>query len=258
MKISLFAIDKITPFIVGAKTGREIVGFFNNYGIRDVYDDDNGLPDIDKKNGQRPSKTQYVRRRLSDLNNSHNLRELLNNFINENQDFKNDFDEILNPEGFGIDESGGELKVQGGVIVNDEPVVNEAYFQDIQNRILTALDSADVSITLVMAWFTNDTLFQKILEKQTQGLDIKIAIFDDGINRKYGVDLSQIPHIRIRRGQRGGLMHNKFCVIDNQVVITGSYNWSDNAEFKNDENVTVEYDPKQATKYSVEYRRLIT
>lgn len=26
--------------------------------------------------------------------------------------------------------------------------------------------------------------------------------------------------------------------------ITGSYNWSDNAEFKNDENVTVEHCPK--------------
>ncbi len=40
--------------------------------------------------------------------------------------------------------------------------------------------------------------------------------------------------------------------------ITGSYNWSDNAEFKNDENVTVEHAPKQATKYSVEYKRLTT
>lgn len=40
--------------------------------------------------------------------------------------------------------------------------------------------------------------------------------------------------------------------------ITESYNWSDNAEFKNDENVTVEHAPKQATKYSVEYKRLTT
>ncbi|MBN3583384.1 hypothetical protein JYB64_13380 [Algoriphagus aestuarii] len=34
--------------------------------------------------------------------------------------------------------------------------------------------------------------------------------------------------------------------MDNQIVITGSYNWSDNVEFKNDENITVENDPKQA------------
>lgn len=51
-------------------------------------------------------------------------------------------------------------------------------------------------------------------------------------------------------------MHNKFCVIDNQIVITGSYNWSDNAEYKNDENISIQVDPKQATKYSVKFREL--
>ena len=53
-------------------------------------------------------------------------------------------------------------------------------------------------------------------------------------------------------------MHDKFCVIDNQVVITGSYNWTTNAEFKNDENITVQKDPEQATIYTLEYKRLTT
>jgi phosphatidylserine/phosphatidylglycerophosphate/cardiolipin synthase-like enzyme len=256
MKISPLAIEQISPYIVGSKSAREIVKFFNDYGIRDVYDDDNGMPDIGKQNGQRPSKTQYVKKRLADLNDSHFIRELLNNLIKDNPGHKKEFDKILNPDGYGIEEVEGELRVQGGVIDNSQAIVNEAHFQDIQNRILKALDEAQVSITLVMAWFTNDTLFQKILEKGKEGLDIKFAIYDDGINRKHGVDVSQISHVKIKKGTRGGLMHNKFCVLDNQVVITGSYNWSDNAEFKNDENVTVEYDPKQATKYSVEYRRL--
>lgn len=215
-----------------------------------------GLPDIGKKNGQRPSKTEYVKKRLEDLSNSHYLRELMDRFVNDNQGAISELSEILSPEGYGIVELNGEYKVQGGVVNKAEPVVNEAYFQDIQNRILQALDSAEVSITVVMAWFTNETLFQKLIDKHKQGLDVKIAIYDDGINKKHGVNISQLPHIMIKRGQRGGLMHNKFCVIDNQVVITGSYNWSDNAEFKNDENVTVENDPKQASKYSVEFRRL--
>jgi phosphatidylserine/phosphatidylglycerophosphate/cardiolipin synthase-like enzyme len=51
-------------------------------------------------------------------------------------------------------------------------------------------------------------------------------------------------------------MHDKFCVIDNQVVVTGSYNWTNNAEFRNDENITIEHDQAQATRFSVEYRRL--
>lgn len=180
----------------------------------------------------------------------------MDRFVNDNQGAISELSEILSPEGYGIVELNGEYKVQGGVVNKAEPVVNEAYFQDIQNRILQALDSAEVSITVVMAWFTNETLFQKLIDKHKQGLDVKIAIYDDGINKKHGVNISQLPHIMIKRGQRGGLMHNKFCVIDNQVVITGSYNWSDNAEFKNDENVTVENDPKQASKYSVEFRRL--
>lgn len=256
MKISPLAIEQITPHIVGSKSGREIVKFFNDYGIRDVYDDDNGLPDIGKQNGQRPSKTQYVKKRLGELNDSHFIRELINNLVKGNPRLKGEFNKIMNPDGYGIEEVEGELRVQGGVIDNSQEIVNEAHFQDIQIRIIKALDEAQVSITLVMAWFTNDTLFQKILEKGKEGLDIKFAIYDDGINRKHGVDVSKISHVKIKKGTRGGLMHNKFCVLDNQVVITGSYNWSDNAEFKNDENVTVEYDPKQATKYSVEYRRL--
>lgn len=255
MKITPYAIEKIAPFIVSNNTGREIVNIFNNYGIRDIYDE-LGFPDIGKRNGQRPSKTEYVKKRLADLNNGNNLRELLNQIVNENQDIADDLTKILNPEGYGIENTNGNLKIQGGVIHKAEPVFNEAHFQDIQNRIIAALDNAQVSIIVVMAWFTNDTLFQKLLEKHKQGIDVKLAIFDDGINKKHGVDITQLPHYRIKRGQRGGLMHNKFCVVDNQVVITGSYNWSDNAEFRNDENVTVENDPKQATKYSVEFRRL--
>ncbi len=255
MKISPYAIDEIAPYFVGAKTGREIIKFFGNYGVRDVYDE-KGLPDIGKSNGQRPSKTEYIRKRLADLNNSHTLRQLLNDFVKENAAAIPEFQKILSPEGYGVEDVNGEFKIQGGVVQKADPIVNEAHFQDIQSRILKALDSAEVSITLVMAWFTNDTLFQKIVEKQKQGIEVKLAIYDDGINKKHGVDISQVPHVKLKKGIRGGLMHNKFCVIDNQVVITGSYNWSDNAEFKNDENVTVENDPKQASKYSVEYRRL--
>lgn len=255
MKVSAFAIDKIVPYIVDGNTGKEIINFFGNYGIRDVYDE-LGLPDIGKLNGHRPSKTEYVKKRLLDLNDTHNFRELLNKLVNDNPNIIPNVTLILNPEGYGVEKLNGKYKVQGGVVSKAEPVINEAHFQDIQNRILKALDEAEVSIIVVMAWFTNDTLFQKLVDKYSEGLDIKLAIYDDGINRKHGVDISKLSHIMIKKAQRGGLMHNKFCVIDNQVVITGSYNWSDNAEFKNDENVTVEHDPKQATKYSVEYRRL--
>lgn len=255
MKVSPYAIEKMAPYIVSHLTGREIVNIFNDYGIRDIYDE-MGLPDIGKRNGQRPSKKEYVKKRMTDLNDSNEFRGLLNEVINRNPEAEDSFNKILVPEGFGIENIEGALKVQGGVVYKEESVFNEAHFEDIQNRILKALDDAEVSIFVVMAWFTNDRLFEKLVQKHEEGLDVKLAIFDDGINKKHGVDIAHLPHFKIKRAQRGGIMHNKFCVIDNQVVITGSYNWSDNAEFRNDENVTVEYDPKQATKFSIEFRRL--
>lgn len=116
---------------------------------------------------------------------------------------------------------------------------DQAHFENIQNRILEQLDKAQFSIIVVMAWFTNDILFQKLLEKQEQGVSVKLVVFDDGINQKKGVDFEKINDLHKVKAMRGGKMHNKFCVIDNNTVITGSYNWSTAAETRNNENIII-------------------
>lgn len=265
MTISPYAIQQLVPYITGdgcppSRSGPELVKLFNKFGARDIYDE-LGLPEIGKKNGQRPSRKQYVEARLKDLSSKPELRDLLNQIVNElskGESAIDDLNAILNPEKFTIIQTGDTYSVQGGIVDRRKPVINQAHFEDIQNKILTALDGAKVSIRVVMAWFTNDTLFDKLVEKHKEGLDVEISIYDDGVNKKHGVDITQLPHKMIKRGKRGGLMHDKFCVIDNQIVVTGSYNWTNNAEFRNDENITVEHDPEQATRFSLEYRRLTT
>jgi len=265
MNLSPYAIQQLVPYITGdehppRRSGPELVKLFNQFGIRDIYDE-LGLPDIQKKNGHRPSRKEYVQSRLGVLSDHNQLRELLNRVLLEMDDKQAKLPEInslLIPEKYTVAELNGAYLIQGGIIDRSLPVVNEAHFQDIQNRILSALDAARVSIKIVMAWFTNDVLFQKLVEKSSQGIDVQLAIYDDGVNKKYGIAVAILPHKLLKRGKRGGLMHDKFCVIDNQVVITGSYNWTNNAEFRNDENVTIERDPEQATRFSEEFRRLTT
>ncbi|MBN3583385.1 hypothetical protein JYB64_13385 [Algoriphagus aestuarii] len=125
----------------------------------------------------------------------------MNGLVNDRLEITDNLNEILNPEGFGFENVGGVFKVQGGVVHKIEPVINEAHFRDIQNRILKALDNAEVSTIVVMAWFTNNTLFEKLVEKHIQGLCVRLAKYDDGINKKYGVDISRLPHKKIKRGQ---------------------------------------------------------
>lgn len=143
-----------------------------------------------------------------------------------------------------------------GVVDNSKAVENEAHFKGIQDKILNALEEAKVSILLAMSWFTNDVLLKKLVQKQNEGIEVRVIIFDDGINEKYGVDMTPLNAVRRIKGSRGGVMHDKFCIINNQVVITGSYNWTVNAETRNDENVTIQRDPKSATDFSVKFNEL--
>ena len=106
-----------------------------------------------------------------------------------------------------------------------------------------------------MAWFTNKKIKEALDRKRQEGLRIELVIYKDGVNSVHGVDLTIFDSIEFRV-TRGGFLHNKFCVIDNQKVLTGSYNWTTNAESRNDENVLVTTDNATATKYSVEFRRL--
>ena len=144
-----------------------------------------------------------------------------------------------------------------GVLADRKPVRNDAYFNGIADKIIKDLDKARVSIHVCMAWFTNQSIADKLVEKYKQGIDVKVVFYDDHTNSKFGVNIDGIPFKAVR-GSRGGLMHNKYCVIDNQIVITGSYNWSENAENKNDENAAVMYDFDRASDYSVEFRKMFS
>ena len=130
-----------------------------------------------------------------------------------------------------------------------------AHFENIENQVLSVLDKARVSIHVAMAWFTNQKIADKLVEKYKEGLDVKVVSFVHPVNSRFGVNIDSITH-KVIRGTKGGTMHDKFCVIDNQIVITGSYNWSVTAENKNDENSNVIYDNDNASNYSVEFRRL--
>lgn len=121
----------------------------------------------------------------------------------------------------------------------------EAVFENIAERIEQEIGKAQKSIFIAVAWFTNKNLFNELLKKARNGCSISIIISDDSINQNSAIDFDQlmINHSRVYKVGNGDteLMHNKFCVIDYNTVITGSYNWSYKAE-SNFENVIITSD----------------
>lgn len=135
-----------------------------------------------------------------------------------------------------------------------------SYFQDIEQHIIKQIQLSKSRLLVGVAWFTNETIGSEITKKK--GLDIEIVVDDNKINRECrnlinlqldGFDISYVKDLN----KNYYLMHNKFCVIDNRLVITGSYNWTQNAN-SNNENITILTDPTNAALYSHEFRRIKT
>lgn len=120
----------------------------------------------------------------------------------------------------------------------------EAVFENIAERIQSEVKKAQKSVFIAVAWFTNKNLFDTLLEKAKNGCTVSLIISDDSININSKNDFKELEKYNSRCFKVGNgdteLMHNKFCIFDYSIVITGSYNWSYKAE-KNFENVIINY-----------------
>lgn len=143
-------------------------------------------------------------------------------------------------------------KEQISVLPNSK---NDVHFKQIEKKIIDALDCAKVSIYVAVAWITNERIVNKLKEKYGQQLDVCVIVTRDGTNERYHPDFGGIP-VYTKRGNKGGIMHNKFCVIDNQIVLSGSYNWTNNAEFRNDENITIQREGSLVSDFTLKFKKL--
>ena len=118
----------------------------------------------------------------------------------------------------------------------------EAVFENIAERIQQEISKAQKSVFIAVAWFTNKSLFNELVNKARNGCTVSVIISNDNINLNSYIDFEQLltPKSKVYKIGNGDteLMHNKFCVIDYSTVITGSYNWSYKAE-NNFENVII-------------------
>ena len=87
------------------------------------------------------------------------------------------------------------------------------------------------------------------LAKKSRATDVKLVM--DGSNYK-----EQIKGEGVKLDNNEQLMHNKFCIVDESIVITGSFNPTDNDNNFNNNNVVVIYSNILAKNYEGEFDEL--
>ena len=136
----------------------------------------------------------------------------------------------------------------------------DAYFNDIEIHVNRTISLAQERLLIAVAWFTNDNIARNLIKLSDRKISIEIVVDDNEINRNASCLKSIIANqISVKfvkdLSKKSNIMHDKFCVIDNKKVLTGSYNWTKNA-VNNDENIIVISNLEVANLYSVEFRRL--
>lgn len=129
---------------------------------------------------------------------------------------------------------------------------------DIKQRIISEIKNAKQSIYVAMAYFTDRDIALAIVEAKNRNAVVDIILSSNAQNETVKLMLkgANISVHAFETGDARGIMHHKFCLIDNKISINGSYNYSLNASTNNVENITVSDDPTTYSQMQTEFERL--
>jgi len=136
----------------------------------------------------------------------------------------------------------------------------ENYFapeDNVMEKVIETVSNASKSIHFMVFSFTQDELGEAMLIEANNGVEVEGVFENTGASTKYsecGKLLQAGLDVRLDGNPR--TFHHKVIVIDNSIVILGSYNFSANADQSNDENLLIIYSPELAKEYEDEYQRM--
>jgi phosphatidylserine/phosphatidylglycerophosphate/cardiolipin synthase-like enzyme len=140
------------------------------------------------------------------------------------------------------------------------PSVRETCFSRVERcdvLLISLINRANRSVYVAVYSFTRDSLATALISAKERGVEVRVVIERE---RAYEQG-SEYPRLKsagvdVRLDGNPNSMHHKFMVIDEYIVVTGSYNWSTAAETRNDENIVVILDRDVAQRFVQEFERV--
>ena len=129
---------------------------------------------------------------------------------------------------------------------------------DTISPLLKEIQSAKTSIHFMAFSFTHDALGEAMRDRFESGIDVQGVFEERQVDDRYSeYNAMKNAGIPVILDENRGAMHHKVIVIDGKTVITGSYNFSKNAETRNNENLLIIKDNREiAAAYLGEFERI--
>ncbi len=128
---------------------------------------------------------------------------------------------------------------------------------EVVERLLPYIENAQSSIRFLAFSFTHDALGEAMRERAAAGVDVAGVFEKTGSSTEYSeLGPMYCQGMAVRRDENPSFLHHKVIIVDDRIVITGSLNFSDNANDSNDENVLIVDNADIATLYLQEFDKV--
>ncbi len=146
---------------------------------------------------------------------------------------------------------------------NINGVTIENYFSPetkVAPIIADAVSQAQEEILFMAFSFTDEQIGEAMLERAANGVDVQGVFETVGSSSEYSYysPLRVFPdNVEVWQDGNPKVMHHKVIIIDRETVIFGSFNFSDSANKRNDENTLIIHDPTFASYFVEEFEKVL-
>jgi phosphatidylserine/phosphatidylglycerophosphate/cardiolipin synthase-like enzyme len=119
------------------------------------------------------------------------------------------------------------------------------------DMIVQALGAAQRTVLAQAYSFTSAPIAKALLDAHKRGVQVQVILDKSQRSDKYSsADFLANQGVPVMIGANHAIAHNKIIVIDGELVITGSFNFTKAVQQKNAENLIITRDPSVAMQYT--------
>jgi mitochondrial cardiolipin hydrolase len=149
-------------------------------------------------------------------------------------------------------------------MASKDPLPTEAMFtrsKSVADAIEQHIRATQVSLDAALYRLNSQRLTRALDDAQDKGVRVRLVIdrnrYQESPATQQLLSTCRLPfRVAYGRNGAGSKMHHKFAVLDDSVVLTGSYNWTFASEEENYENVLILREPRLVGIYQAEFEAL--
>jgi phosphatidylserine/phosphatidylglycerophosphate/cardiolipin synthase-like enzyme len=123
--------------------------------------------------------------------------------------------------------------------------------ENCTDAIVQALGTAKRTVLVQAYSFTSAPIAKALLDAHERGVQVQVILDKSQRSEKYSsADFLANQGVSTMIDANHAISHNKVMIIDGELVITGSFNFTKAAQEKNAENLLIIRDPALAVQYT--------